>query len=366
MRQSPKVLFFFLFKEHRIKKVMLMKRIYALVPCAVVFSMSFVPIMVNAVFAKTNITDTIHTEPDSSENYPADNTVLIDENTLQQEITSEKNNTENTDTEKISTDFSRTDFEDYITGVVAAEMPALFEPEALKAQAVAARTYAERRMANGNSLGTMIENGGQAYCSLDEMKEKWGNNFNEYYDKIKNAVYSTKGEIMVYNGEPILSVFHAISSGKTETAANIWSSDEPYLKSVDSSADTTAENYMSEIRISSDNVVAKLQAARPSLIISSGNLAAQTQIISRSESGYIQKIQIGNETFTGREIREILGLRSSDFSIKQDRNNIIFTTKGYGHGAGMSQYGANALALEGKNYHEILSHYYSGIEFKKE
>ena len=92
MRQSPKVLFFFLFKEHRIKKVMLMKRIYALVPCAVVFSMSFVPIMVNAVFAKTNITDTIHTEPDSSENYPADNTVLIDENTLRQEITSEKNN----------------------------------------------------------------------------------------------------------------------------------------------------------------------------------------------------------------------------------------------------------------------------------
>ena len=170
---------------------------------------------------------------------------------------------------------------------------------------------------------------------------------------------------MVYNGEPILAVFHAISSGKTESAANIWSNDEPYLKSVESPMDFEAENYEFEYSIPENVVISKLQKQKPNLVVAKGGLVNQVQIIEKSDAGYIIKIQIGNELFSGREIREILGLRSSDFNIKQDGENVIFVTKGYGHGAGMSQYGANCLAKEGKNYKEILEYYYTDISFAK-
>ena len=291
------------------------------------------------------------------------------------EDTDEKENNEdsaneeknlNAETQENKETGSQSDFESYITGVVAAEMPALYENEALKAQAVAARTYAKRRMEAGNSLDTMIENGGQAYNSVDDMREKWGNNFDEYYNKIKSAVDDTEGEIMIYDGEPILAVFHAISGGKTESAANIWSQDEPYLKSVDSSMDETSDEYIQEETIPVNTVISKLQAAKPSMAVSSGSLEGQMQIIERTEAGYVKEIQIGNAVFTGREVRERLGHRSSDFTVRQEGENMIFTTKGYGHGAGMSQYGANELAKEGMDYHEILEYYYTGISFLKE
>ena len=297
-------------------------------------------------------------------------TVLTEnEDTDEKENNEDSENEEknlNAETQENKETGSQSDFESYITGVVAAEMPALYENEALKAQAVAARTYAKRRMEAGNSLDTMIENGGQAYNSVNDMREKWGNNFDEYYNKIKSAVDDTEGEIMIYDGEPILAVFHAISGGKTESAANIWSQDEPYLKSVDSSMDETSDEYIQEETIPVNTVISKLQAAKPSMAVSSGSLEGQMQIIERTEAGYVKEIQIGNAVFTGREVRELLGLRSSDFTVRQEGENMIFTTKGYGHGAGMSQYGANELAKEGMDYHEILEYYYTGISFLKE
>ena len=252
--------------------------------------------------------------------------------------------------------------EEYIVGVVAAEMPASFETEALKAQAVAARTYAVN---SGLSTEELIKSNGQAYCTVEEMKKKWGSGFNTYYSKIKNAVYATKGEIAVYNDEPILAVFHAISSGKTEEAQNVWSKELPYLKSVDSSGDETSSEYYSEKEIPSKTAAALLQEKYPYIKLSEANIADQMQILERTKAGYISKIQVGNMVLTGKQVREALSLRSSCFTFSSDGDNIIFKTKGYGHGAGMSQYGANYMAKQGKTYKEILAYYYSGTSLKK-
>ena len=258
-------------------------------------------------------------------------------------------------------------FEDYIKGVLGAEMPASFEPEALKAQAVAARTYAYKKIKDSQVSNDISElnNIGQAYESVDELKNKWGANFDKYYDKISDAVNDTYGEIMVYNDEPILAVFHSTSNGKTEDAKNVWGSDVEYLKSVDSSFDINAPGYEESTRIPASTVMGKLQEYDKTLILTQTRLLDQMQIVERSSSGYILKIQVGNKYFTGRQIREILGLKSSCFSISQDGDNIIFTTKGYGHGAGMSQYGANFMAKDGYTYDKILEHYYQNIKITK-
>ncbi|MDD3571138.1 MAG: SpoIID/LytB domain-containing protein, partial [Lachnospiraceae bacterium] len=188
--------------------------------------------------------------------------------------------------------------------------------------------------------------------------------FDKYYNKIKTAVLSTSGEIMVYNNEPILAVFHAISRGKTEVSENVWNDSLPYLQSVDSSMDMQSSEYTYETKMPVKTVVSLLQKAHSDLKIYDGSLKEQMQVIDRTEAGYINTMQIGNKVLTGREVREILGLRSSDFTVKQDGDNMIFTTNGYGHGAGMSQYGADCMAKDGKTYKEILTYYYTGIQFE--
>lgn len=276
-----------------------------------------------------------------------------------------KADTKKADTQKTYTQPVDDKMENYIIGVVAAEMPALFEEEALKAQAVAARTYAKNQMLkSGVTLDQMIESDGQAYITQEEMHNKWNGNFDKYYNKIKTAVLSTEGEIMVYNNEPILAVFHAISRGKTEVSENVWNDSLPYLQSVDSSMDMQSSEYTYETTMPVKTVASLLQKAHSDLKIYDGSLKEQMQVIDRTEAGYINTMQIGNKVFTGREVREILGLRSSDFTVKQDGDNMIFTTNGYGHGAGMSQYGADCMAKDGKTYKEILTYYYTGIQFE--
>ncbi len=328
-----------------------MKRSVLFFSAAVVFSMAFAPAAVNSVFSK-------------SHESTVKNAQVITENGGEFQQSTDLNSQTSQNSGQSAVIENEDEFEEYIVGVVAAEMPALYEQEALKAQAVAARTYAARSLQNGNTVDDLIKSGGQAYNTVEEMQEKWGSNFDTYYNKIKSAVDETKGEIMVYNGEPILAAFHAISSGKTETAENVWENDEPYLQSVESPMDTTAEDYTAQTVMTEEEVISKLQAQKPELSVAKGGFASQTQVIERSEAGYIQTIQIGNVVFTGRQVREILGLRSSDFTITQSGENVIFTTKGYGHGAGMSQYGANALAQEGKGYKEILEYYYTDISFE--
>ena len=250
------------------------------------------------------------------------------------------------------------DFENYIKGVVAAEMPALFQTEALKAQAVSARTYATRKMYESNT-NTIPYDIGQAYITVEEMKQKWGEHFTEYYNKISDAVEQTKGEIMIYDNEPILAVFHSESAGKTEDAENVWQKQIPYLKSVDSSLDKNAPDFEKSISYTFDEMTKSFCNTYKDFSFSNN----QIKILSHTPAGYVQKIQIGNKTLTGREVREILNLRSSNFTVNIENNTVIFTTKGYGHGAGMSQYGAEFMAKEGKTYREILQHYYTGISF---
>lgn len=261
------------------------------------------------------------------------------------------------------------EFEEYIKGVLAAEMPASFEIEALKAQAVAARTYAIKKMNQKGSedlKGADISTDpsrGQAYLSKEELKKKWGENFYTYYDKIARAVEETKDQIMTYEEEPIEAVFHSTSAGITQSAKDVWEVDVPYLKSVESTGDEEAPSFEYETVLSKQEVYRLLKDKYPDLVIQ--DLMQQIQIIERNSGGYIKKIQIGNKLLSGEEIRKLFNLRSSCFAIKEEGDNLIFTTKGYGHGAGMSQYGANSMAKQGKDYQEILTHYYQGVQIKE-
>lgn len=261
----------------------------------------------------------------------------------------------------------QTPFEEYIKGVVAAEMPALFDIEALKAQAVCARTYALRAIEAMGQTTDVLPNPsdiGQAYKTKEELKEQWGENFDEYYNNIETAVNETYGEIMVYNDEPILAVFHSTSAGYTENSENIWESALPYLKSVESSGDIYAPQYETSTELSYDKIKELFISKYPSISFSSDSLISQIKINSVSNAGYITSVTVGGVTMSGLDIRGVLGLRSASFTMTDTGNSIIFTTKGYGHGAGMSQYGAEAMAEEGYTYKEILNHYYTDIDFK--
>lgn len=244
------------------------------------------------------------------------------------------------------------ELEEYVAGVVAAEMPAAFPEEALKAQAVAARTYQVRQMQAAGSSAVLYDVG-QAYLSEAAQKEKWGESYGLYAGKIRSAVRATAGEIMTYNGEPILAAFHAQSGGKTEDAENVWDSAVPYLKSVDSKEDRQAPNNETTVTIAAKTLAEKLGVAKD----------AAVSVKKRTEAGYVAEVQAGDKTFSGREIREKLGLRSANFTIAKNGDGYLFTVHGYGHGAGMSQYGASFLAEQGKDYHEILRHYYTDISF---
>ncbi len=199
----------------------------------------------------------------------------------------------------------------------------------------------------------MLYDVGQAYLSEAEQKEKWGEGYALYAGKIHSAVRATAGEIMTYDGEPILAAFHAQSGGRTEDAAHVWNTAVPYLKSVDSKGDRQAPNNETTVTIAAKTLAERLGVADD----------AAVSVKKRTEAGYVAEVQAGSKTFSGREIRERLGLRSADFTIAKNGDSYIFTVHGYGHGAGMSQYGASFLAEQGKNYHEILRHYYTGISF---
>ena len=244
------------------------------------------------------------------------------------------------------------ELEDYIVGVVAGEMPASFNEEALKAQAIAARTYAMYKMKNSNGTYDLVtDKTNQVYITEDKMKSLWQENFDYYFEKIKKAVYDTKDLIMTYNGDIILSLYFARSNGKTEDAILVFGSNEEYLKSVES----PEESLTSEVTISKDEFCNKLNISCDAINISN---------VLKSSSGRINSLNINGKTFKGTEIRTLFDLKSTDFDISIG-SEIKLVTKGYGHGVGMSQYGANKLAQNGKNYEEILKHYYQNINIEK-
>lgn len=244
------------------------------------------------------------------------------------------------------------DLEEYLIGVVGAEMPASFQMEALKAQAVVARTYALKLLASGKKLTDTVST--QVYKDNNELKKLWGNSYSTYYQKIKEAVISTKGVSVYYQGNYINALYHSTSNGKTEDASMVWGNSVPYLKSVDSKWDVQASSYLREIKEDFTNVL--------NLLGISNDTNIQFEIISRDESGRVEKIKVGDKIFDGVTFRNLLKLRSTDFSIMVINNQVSITTKGYGHGVGLSQYGANGMAQEGYTYKEILKHYYTGVE----
>jgi len=244
------------------------------------------------------------------------------------------------------------ELETYIIGVVAAEMPASFNIEALKAQAVAARTYAMKKASQGITLKNSTSD--QVYKTTDQMKSMWGSSFSTYYNKVKNAVNATKGLVLKYNGAYIDAQYSSMTNGKTELPENVWTYSRPYLQCVSSTWDTKVANFQVTKTFTYEKVSSSLgQTVTPDTNI---------EIISRTVSDRVDKIQIGDKTFAGTKLRSLLGLRSTDFSIKQNPNNIEITTKGYGHGVGMSQYGAHMAANEGYTYRQILNHYYVGAQ----
>lgn len=245
--------------------------------------------------------------------------------------------------------------EDYVIGVVGSEMPALFNSEALKAQSVAARTYALKKTSMGATLTATTSD--QVYKTNDQLKAMWGNSYSTYYNKVKNAVLATKGEVMTYNGNYINAVYFSTSNGRTEDPIYVWSYTEPYLKSVDSKWDIGTTFFNATKTISKSEISSKLGVNLTSI--------SQISINSSTTGGRVNSITIAGKEFTGVQIRTLLGLRSADFTVSGSGNNIVFTTKGWGHGVGMSQYGANGMANAGYSYSQILKHYYTGISIVK-
>lgn len=246
------------------------------------------------------------------------------------------------------------ELEEYIIGVISAEMPALFNIEALKAQSVAARTYALKSLQEGKKITDNEKT--QSYKSVEELKQLWGNNFDTYFNKIKDAVASTKGQVLMYNGEYIEALYHSTSNGYTENSYEVFGHKYPYLITVDSIWDVNANTFLRDKTFTLEELN----------ILLGTNLSSNStiEILEKTESGRISRIRIDNNYYSGTELRNLLGLRSTDFNININNEKIIFTTKGYGHGVGMSQYGANGMANSGKTYTQILDHYYPKTTIK--
>ena len=273
--------------------------------------------------------------------------------------TTEKFNVQITKTGEISEVLA----EDYIFGVVAAEMPASYSEEALKAQAVAAYTYALYRKAENADKPYDITDSpdtDQHYISAAEAQEKWGERAEEYGQKLKAAVAAVKGEFIAFSGEPILALYHSSSGGKTENIKDVFGVEYPYLVSVDSLGDVLEKDYESRVKITTEEFK-NLMGERVDL---SGALNTWVGATKHRENGYVESVSVGGKAFSGVEIRKIFSLRSANFELSYD-GEFIFTVRGYGHGVGLSQTGAEYMAAQGGTYKEILLWYYKNTEILK-
>ena len=255
----------------------------------------------------------------------------------------------------------------YLQGVVRGEMPASFELEALKAQAAAERTYiyyqlaAGRKEAHPNADVCTDPSCCNAWLSEEAAREKWGGDFDGWESRIEEAVAATDGQVALYDGQPILAVFHSSSAGKTAGAGDVWSGDMPYLRSVDSpEGEETVPNYYSAAEFTAAEAKALLAQAHPELT-SSGGPDKWFGAVEKDESGRVGTVEVCGAPLRGVEVRRIFSLRSACFTIDAAADRVTFRVTGYGHGVGMSQYGANELARQGRTWQEILLWYYADI-----
>jgi stage II sporulation protein D len=254
----------------------------------------------------------------------------------------------------------------YLFRVVAAEMPASFQPEALKAQAIAARTYALYKMRNGPSKrhpeADLCTDSSccSAFVTEETAQKNWGSKSDEYTKKIQQAISETDGQAILYEGEPINAVFHSSSSGATESAALVWGASVPYLSSVASPENgDTVPNYQSTVELSAESFRSAVLNEYPQADFS-GTPEQWIGTPSCSGAGKVLSVPVGGVTVTGRSLRSLFGLRSTAFSVSVKENTVVFSVTGYGHGVGMSQYGANEYAARGWSCRKILTWYYHG------
>lgn len=253
--------------------------------------------------------------------------------------------------------------EGYVAGVVAAEMPAQYHMEALKAQAAAARTRALWQKENGGCsryAGADICTDSahcQGYATPTECQERWGASSEAYRSRILQAQRETRGEVITYEGELITVLYHAISGGKTEDAAMVFSQSVPYLKSVISTGEESTRGFQEEMHLSYEEAAELLKSV---VNLSPQELRRTLAIEGYTQSGRVKQLRAGSHTIEAKDFRKALGLRSTWFSLSMDETGITFQQRGYGHGVGMSQAGANSMAASGSTHAQILSHYYPG------
>ena len=250
-------------------------------------------------------------------------------------------------------------FEEYIKGVLAGEMPASFEIEALKAQAVAARSYAlvQSNKNKDKDYDVVNTTDNQVYLTDEDLKQKWKNEYVSKINRIKKAIEQTKGEYLSYNNEIVEALFFSTSTGQTENSEEVFSSKVPYLRSVSSVWDKASPVFEDTSTFDLNDFYKKLNLKY--------NDNLNTEVLETTSTGRIKKIKINNIEFNGRDVAKKLNLKSNYFTITKNNKTITITTKGYGHGVGMSQYGALGMAKEGYTYDKILKHYYQSVEIKK-
>lgn len=292
------------------------------------------------------------------------------ENNGNGQASNEQANTENNRKIKLlhheTNEVEEVDLEDYLVHVVSAEMPADFEPEALKAQAIVARTYTMYKTKNPKHDNADICDDSsccQAWISKEKRFERWEDDKAQAnWDKIVKCVNDTKGKIITYNNEPINAFFHANSGGTTEIPGEVWGgSNLPYLQVVTTDGEEGYTQYSSEVALKYDELLNKLKDRYTDITIDFNN-NDDIKILEYTESGRVKTIKFGNHNLSGVETRTLLGLKSTNFQFEKKDGLITFNVKGYGHGVGMSQTGADSLAKDGKNAEEIVKHFYKDVE----
>lgn len=260
------------------------------------------------------------------------------------------------------------ELEDYIIHVVAAEMPASYEVEALKAQAVAARTFAVQHMLgeehckSGHTICT-DHTCCQAFLTDDELHSRWGAHFDELYEKISSAVKATDGLVMTCDGRVISAFYHSSSGGRTEDCEAVFAVALPYLISVESSGEESSPEFSTTKSWSMEEFADNINAAFPGAELN--DPAEQVDVWDRTDSGRVKLVQLGNTVVTGQQLRTALKLRSTNFDFEFSEDEVVITCLGFGHGVGMSQCGANAMAKDGAEFAEILTHYYTGVSIER-
>lgn len=258
---------------------------------------------------------------------------------------------------------------EFILGAIAAEMPPTFHLEALKAQGLAAYTYAlkcQQQRGEGDGPDFVADPASAlGYLTVAQMQERYGDQFEEYYAKLKEAAQAVARKVIVYEKEPIVAAWHAISSGRTESAENVWSGGAAYLAPVDSSFDQNAPEFSTAVTFTAEEARDRIARGYPTITLQEDE-GDWFSVVSRTESGNVQEILVGDHLLTGAQVRSLFGLRSANFGVLWEDGEFCFDVAGYGHDVGLSQYGADYLARQGMSCEEIIQYYYTGVEIVDE